>query len=218
MGLPITVTKILAAASANNVSLSQSPAGAGNLLINGAAASGGVATLDTQRQVIITSAGNDSGRTFTIYGTNQYGNAIQEAVTGANAGVAVSTKNFLTVTRISVDAATAGAVTVGTNGVGSTPLIGLNPHVSPANTSIGVIVVGTVNYTVEYTYDNDPFQMIMPNPATPVPTFWPLAALAAKTASTDALLVNPATALRLTINSGAGSATMTVLAADISGA
>lgn len=218
MGLPITVTKTLAAAAATNIALSQSPGAAGNLTINGTAATGGVATLDTQRLVIITSAGNDSGRTFTIYGTNQNGNAISEAITGANAGVATSTKSFLTVTRISVDAATAGAVTAGTSGVGSTQLIGLNPHVTPANTSIGVVVSGTVNFTVEYTYDNDPFQMIMPTPGAPGPTMWPLAALAAKAANTDALLVNPATALRLTINSGTGSATMTVLAADISGA
>jgi len=217
MGLPVTVSKVLTAASANAIALAQAPGAAANLTLNGAAVSGGVATLDTQRRVIITSVADETGKTFTIFGTNQYGNAIQESFAGANAGVAVSTKDYLTVTRVAVSAATAGNVTVGTNGVGSTPWIGLNPHVAPANTSIGVVVVGTINYTVEYTYDNDPFGMVNATPATPQSVAWPLTVLAAKTATADGGLTGPATALRLTVNSGAGSASMTVLAAGIVG-
>lgn len=103
------------AADPDGVAASQTPSGAGNLTINGAKASGGVATFNAARQVTITSAGNDAGRTFTITGTDVNGNTLTEAVTGANADTATSTKHFKTVTQIAVDAATAGAVTAGMN-------------------------------------------------------------------------------------------------------
>jgi hypothetical protein len=103
------------AADADGVANSQTPSGAGNLTINGAKASGGVATFGAARQVTITSAGNDSGRTFTVTGTDANGDSVSEAVTGANADVATSSKHFKTVTQIAVDDATAGAVTAGMN-------------------------------------------------------------------------------------------------------
>lgn len=103
------------ALDADSISQSQTPSGAGNLTINGAKASGGVATFNSARQVTITSAGNDSARTFTVTGTDVNGFSISEAVTGANASAATSTKHFKTVTQIAVDDATAGAVTAGMN-------------------------------------------------------------------------------------------------------
>src|SRR6185437_3174379 len=117
---PVTISKTLAAASANNIALSQSPAGAGNLTLNGAAVAAGVATLDTQRRVLITSAGTDTGITFTVYGGNQSGSAISETVAGGSLGIPVSTtQDFLTVTRVAASGASASTVTVGTSGVGS---------------------------------------------------------------------------------------------------
>jgi len=103
------------AADADGISTSQTPSGAGNLTINGAKASGGVATFNAARQVTITSAGDDQARTFTITGTDVNGNALTEAVAGADTAAATSTKHFLTVTQIAVDDATAGAVTAGMN-------------------------------------------------------------------------------------------------------
>lgn len=103
------------AADPDGVAASQTPTEAGDLTINGAKASGGVATFGAARQVTITSAGNDAGRTFTVTGTDVNGDALTEAVTGANADTATSTKHFKTVTQIAVDAATAGAVTAGMN-------------------------------------------------------------------------------------------------------
>ena len=103
------------AADADGIATSQTPSGAGNLTINGAKASGGVATFNAARQVTITSAGDDQARTFTITGTDVNGNALTEAVAGADTAAATSTKHFLTVTQIAVDDATAGAVTAGMN-------------------------------------------------------------------------------------------------------
>lgn len=98
---------------ADGVCASQTPGGAGNLTIAGALASGGVATIAAAQKITITSAGDDSGAVFTITGTDADGTTITEAVTGANAGAAVSTKYFKTVTQVAIDGAAAGAVTVG---------------------------------------------------------------------------------------------------------
>lgn len=73
---PVLLTKTLAAASVNAIAQSQSLGAAGNVTLNGATASGGLATLDTQRRVLITSAGNDSGISFTVFGATDSGTAI----------------------------------------------------------------------------------------------------------------------------------------------
>ena len=143
----------LAAASANNVGLSQTPLAAGNLLLNGALVVGGVAMLDQPRRVIVTSAGNDTTRTFTAYGTDFSGNALQASVAGANVGAADFGVSFATVTRIAVSAATAGAITIGTNAIADSRPIFLDGH-GYAQTSLQVTTSGTVNYTVRQSMDN----------------------------------------------------------------
>lgn len=230
MSQPRYLSKILAAASATAISASQSPAGAGNLLINGGSTSGGVATLDTQRIVLLTFAADETGHTFIVYGTDDNGTAIQESVAGA-AATAVTTQNFKTVTRISISAASAGAITVGTNGVGASPWQIVSADLSPVNISVGVTVTGTVNFSFQITYD-DP-SGTYPNPAavttsgyvnrsnanqlTQFPTAWSPTALASKAAATDAAITAPISAYRLLVNSGTGSAQAVVLPAGIAG-
>lgn len=70
-------------------------------------------TFDVPRNVIITSAGNDSGRTFVVTGLDDYGSTTVENITGANAGVAAGKKAFKSITSISIDAAAAGNVSIG---------------------------------------------------------------------------------------------------------
>lgn len=116
-------------ASATAICASQSPAGAGDLTINGSLAVSGVAYLRSMggRQIYIVSGGNDSGITFTVYGTlissgGSGGNgfmAQQETVTGASTSRVSTTKYFSTVTRVAISGAAASTVTVGTNGVGT---------------------------------------------------------------------------------------------------
>lgn len=103
------------AADADGVCQSQTPAAGGvqNLTINGALSSGGVATFVAARLITITSAGADSGRTFTVTGTDVNGFAQTEAITGPATTTVTGTKYFRTVTQVSVDANTAGAITVG---------------------------------------------------------------------------------------------------------
>lgn len=107
----LTISPI--AADADGIATSQTPGGAGDLTLDGALVADGVATISAPAKVTITSAADDSGRTFTVYGTSRNGQSISDDVTGANASTATSTKDFATVTRIAVDAATAGAVTSG---------------------------------------------------------------------------------------------------------
>src|SRR5690348_8592163 len=152
---PVVFTKTLAAAVADTIAQSQALAAAGDLTINGASASGGVATLDTQRRVLLTSGGNDSGITFTVYGTNDAKVPISETVTGGN-GVGVATlQDFKTVTRIASSGAVATTIEAGTNTVGSTPWA--IPSNSTAYPAIGIqcdLVSGAANWSIETTGDD----------------------------------------------------------------
>lgn len=208
------VTLSPVAGSANNIGLSQTPGGAGNLTLNGSTVTAGVATLDVARRVVITSAANDSARTFTITGTDRYGAAMTEALAGANAGAATTLRDFLTVSQISVDAATAGAVTVGTSGKVSSQWLPVDRILSQ-NLSPSVVMSGTANYTVEHTYD-DPYSFgvgVLP-PGGLVPLYlnpFPNSVLVAQTSSKDggAYLGNPVTAVRLTLNTFSAGAIVT---------
>ena len=102
------------AADADGVCQSQTPATGGeqDLTINGALASGGVATFTAARLITIASASDDSGRTFTVTGTDVNGNAQTETIAGP-ATTVTGTLYFRTVTQVTVDDDTAGAITVG---------------------------------------------------------------------------------------------------------
>lgn len=224
MGQPVAVTKALAtAASDTAVCLSQSPGAAGKLTINGVHASGGVATLDSQRKIIVTSGGDDSAKTFTITGTNQYGAPIKDAFLGAN-GIAQSNLDFLTVTQVYISAASAGTVKVGTNGVGSSPWVLFNSHIPTPNISLSAVLnSGTATIQVEYTYDEIITSPVGTGPAiayAPANTV-PLAILHPSlqnlSANSDGGLNFPFRGWRFTILSGTGSWTVTGTQAGISG-
>lgn len=212
MAFPIVLTAVLAAADADGIAKTQTPLAGGNLTLNGDLVSAGVATLTAAgiaRQVILTFAGADAGRTFVIYGTNATGNPISETLAGASSGVSTSVLYYRTVTRISVDAATADALTAGTNGVGVTRWASLNYDAQPFNLSIGAVLSGTANFTGQYTYD----QVI----GTTEPTLWADANLTGKSASAQSSLVLPVSFYRVKINSGDGTVTTTLLQAGIIG-
>jgi hypothetical protein len=109
------ITADIVALDADGITTSASLSGAGTLTINGALSSTGTVTLSSGRQVTITSAGNDTGVTFTVTGTDVNGAAQTEAITGADGAAATSTKYFKTITEIANSAASAGAVTAGIN-------------------------------------------------------------------------------------------------------
>lgn len=85
---------------------------AGNLTLNGPIVSGGVAQMDVPRNVTLTVATtNQSGITFTITGTDEYGNTVVESLAGPNNNTVSGKKAFARVTKVAVDGA------IATNGV-----------------------------------------------------------------------------------------------------
>lgn len=145
----------MTAADADAIAQSQTPAAGGeqSLTLNGTLVSGGVATLDIARRVAITSAGDDTGRTFTITGTNRHGDTITEAVTGANAASVNTLLDYKTVTEVTVDDDTAGAITVGTSQVASTQWYPLDTLRNPTNIGIRITQDGTATWTIEHTLE-----------------------------------------------------------------
>ena len=225
MANPSPVSLHLVAAVAAGVCASQTPGAAGALTINGSLATGGVATFDVARRVAVASTANDATVVFTIYGTNGSGAAISNTVTGVNAGSVNSLLDFLTVTKVTSSAGTAGAITVGTSSTASTPWIVDNFMAPYWALAVAVSVAGTVTYTVEHTYD-DPNATVgnlttgansALGPASNIPPIaWPNPTLAAQTASGEAQYVDkPIFAHRLTITAGTGTATMQSIQAGI---
>lgn len=221
MSNPSKVSLQLAAADADGYAQAQAPAAAGDLNLNGALVAGGVGTPDVPRRVLITAAADESGKIFTVYGTNYSGNPQSEDVVGPNAGTAATTQDFKTVTGVAINGAAAGNVQVGTNGVASTPWVLDNFLVASWNLSVAVYVEGTVDYTVEHTYD-DPntsptlYSSMEPNSFQP-PVVWPNLDLTTESTSKEAQYNNqPIFAHRLTINSGDGRATMQSIQSGIS--
>lgn len=209
---PISVTVgPLTSASANNIALSQTVTGASSVVLNGSLVSGGVATLDTPRQVLITNVGNDSGITFTVTGTTFYGNTVSQTVQGTSGSTVATTVDFATVTSIVTSGSTSvSGITVGTNGVAGSRWVRFDDF-APGQITVQVDVSGTANYSVQTTLDdpNDPFSPVAINSVV-----W-LSAL-------DTNLVSQSSAKsgyiayapkygRILLNSGSGSATVTFL-------
>lgn len=215
MSNPVRYSKTLAAADANGIAESQTPLAGGALDLDGILVTAGVAQLGSGRRVLFTFAGADAARSFTIVGTNDAGNVIQEVVAGANSpATSTSLLDFKTVTSITIDDASAGAIEVGTSGVGATPWFNMNYQLAPTNISVAVVVTGTVNYTVQYTYDNF-WTPVRGGEDTPIPTAWDSIVLSGETANGDTVIEGPVTGVRVLINSGTGAIQATIIQAGI---
>lgn len=203
-----------AAQSANNIALSQSP-GAGAITLNGSAVSGGVATLDIARRILITPGGADSGITYTVTGTSRTGAALTETMQGVNnPSTIITTQDFKTVTAVTHSGSVAGTVTVGTSNATtsmSSEWMVLDTACNPMQEGIAVFVTGTANYTVEYTYDdpNNPYSGTFPT-AFNITS----GSLTSKTGNADSQGNKfdwPIFAVRLTINSYTAGATIKMI-------
>ena len=216
---PITaVVGPLSASSANNIATSQTPAGAGALTLNGSTVVTGIAVLDHARRVLVTTT--DTTHTFTITGTTPTGAVISEVVTSSGTNVQ-STLDYLTVTSVVISGAATGAVTVGTNGVASSPWVRLDEWALPS-VSIQVNVSGTVNYTVQSSSDdpNSPTNPVLASAMT-----WVNSPDAAAVGATGGIQTtfggfNAYAALfplwvRILLNSGSGTVTGTVVQSGV---
>jgi hypothetical protein len=121
VGQSVTLEIVPLTKSATNLATSQTLAAAGNLALT---AGTGITVVsvngvtryvfDVTRCVTITSAGVDTGITFTVSGFDFYGAALTSTVTGTSGSVATTKKAFASVTKITASGATASTVTAGT--------------------------------------------------------------------------------------------------------
>jgi hypothetical protein len=209
---PITVSVgPLAAASVNNIALSQTPGAAGALTLNGSLVpttgdDAGNAVLDNPRRILITTA--DTTHTFTIVGESATGTLLTESFLVSTA--TYSQLDYAEIIAITINGAATAAVTVGTNGIASTPWVRFDDY-APAPVSIQCTASGTVNYTVQQTMD-DPNSPT--NPVTPSAVTWVATSDTAAVGATASLQTNYAFApvfARVLLNSGTGTVTATFL-------
>ena len=113
--IAVTTTADTVALDADGISVAASVGNNAALTIGGALASGGSVTLSHGRVVTILSAGDDSGISFTVTGTDVNSDAQTESITGANADTATGSKYFLTISGISAVGNPAGNVSAGVN-------------------------------------------------------------------------------------------------------
>lgn len=199
----------LASASANNIATSQTVSGAGSVSLDGALVTDGVAYLDTPRQVKISSAGNDTGITFTVTGTT-FGNvSVSQTVTGTSGSSVSTTVDFSTVTSITTSGSTsASGITVGTNGVAGSRWVRFDSWANN-NTAIQCNVTGTANYTIQVTMD-DPYSPT--NPVAVTDVTWSNTNDADAVGAASDVFSNfqfTPTFARVVLNSGSGSVTTT---------
>ena len=93
---------------------------------------------------------------------------------------------------------------------GSTSAAPMDTYGAPFNVGMGVVVSGTVNYTVQHTFDN-----VLDSTITP--TWFNHPVMASLTANQDGNYAFPVAAIRLTVNSGTGTATLNIIQAGMPG-
>ena len=163
-------------------------------------------TLDNPRQVLITSAGNDSGVFFTVSGTGPSG-PMSETVRGANAGTVLTNNLFKAVYAVSASNPTASSVTIGTaSAPWYSPMLRMDEW-ADAQLGIQVGVTGVVSYLVQTSFDEGPDSLVNPVPITAMNWDNSLTAAAASTAASLFVPVAPLW-VRLQLASGTGSVRM----------
>ena len=95
---------------------------------------------------------------------------------------------------------------VSQTGAGSSSAIVVNTNTNPCNIGFGVVVTGTVDYTVQHTFDD---------PAVGFTTWFPHPTIAAQNSNKDGNYAFPITGVRVTVNSGGGTAAMNLVQAGI---
>ena len=140
-----------AAASANNISLSQTGA-SGALSLNGTTKG----VLDQPRRVLFTDSGDNTSVSYVLTGTTWGNSAVTETVAGTNGSTAYTNTDFLTVTAIAIAGASAAptALTVGTNTVAGTAWVRLDGWANAASVNVQTKVTGTINYDIQCTMDD----------------------------------------------------------------
>ena len=156
---PIRIILPVLDTGTGSVFQTQTTPGAQDLVLNGSLVINGIATFPAAQKLHIGSSGDISGVTFTILGTDERNINIIDTITGINANILPSLKYFKTITRISGNAAVTTGTSSGGGGTGTvaeaiTALVPFNVKEANFLVGIGVIVTGTINYTVQHSFDD----------------------------------------------------------------
>lgn len=95
---------------------------------------------------------------------------------------------------------------VSKTGVGSSSALVMNTNISPFNVGFGAVATGTVNYTVQHTFDD---------PAVGFTTWYSHPTVAGQTANADGNYAFPVTGIKVLVNSGSGTVTLNLVQAGI---
>ena len=186
-----------------------------SVTLDGALTSGGTFSSADGLGRIITitdaSTSDQSDVTFTVTGTDSNGDSISDAITGPGSGATVaSSKYFKTVSSVTISAAQGGSETVdigtrNTTSVASSSVVPLNFR-DEVPAEIAVTVTGTINYTVQETFDD----ILANSDASGNITWSAIGAFSSKTASVTSKVSVGSRAVRVLVNSYTDTAELSV--------
>lgn len=96
--------------------------------------------------------------------------------------------------------------TVSRTAAGSSSALVMNTNISPFNVGFGVVVTGTVTYSVQHTFDD---------PAVGFTTWFSHPTVAGETTNMDGNYAFPVTGIKVLVTAGDGTATMNLIQAGI---
>ena len=96
--------------------------------------------------------------------------------------------------------------TVSKTGTGSSSPVVINTNVTPVNIGFAAVVTGTVNYSIQFSYDD---------PAEGFTTWFDDVTITSKTGNEDGSINFPISAIKVLVNSGSGTVTLNVIQAGI---
>lgn len=97
-------------------------------------------------------------------------------------------------------------IVIAKTAAGSSSIAALDHYKTPFNVGIGVVVSGTVNYTIQHTFDD-----VLDSAVTPVWFSHP--SMTALTANADGNYAFAVRGVKVLVNSGTGTATATIIQA-----
>ena len=102
------------------------------------------------------------------------------------------------------------SIVITKTGAGSSSVAPLDTYRNPFNVGLGIVVSGTVNYTIQHTFDD-----IFNSAITPVWFSHPT--LASLAVNADGNYAFPVRGIKILVNSGAGTATATIIQSGMPG-
>lgn len=201
---PVTLTVNPSAASTTKVAAAQTVLIGGSLTLT-AAATAGIDASGAARILLVTTTEDDSAGNLTFTGTDADGNSQTEVLAMPNSTTKVTTKAYKTISSITTDLAITANISIGTVGTTLSVVSKTVPldYYSRTATTVSIEVTGTINFTV-----NETFDPILAS-GTSGEVMYSVSALAAKTANTRSPITVGATGLQVQINSYSTGATLT---------